>query len=364
MRVAIDLTALELDSGGTSRAVEGTLHELEAMPGLELVRMSHPESEVFGRKLGRIPRGIQRDLYYIPFQLPRNVARAEVDLLHCPAPLAPTRPRVPMVMTIHDLMVFDRPEWLSRGNVLQTRLTVPRAMRASSQIIVSSEYSRKRISSLLEIPRERMRLVPLGVDERFTPGPPTTEVIDRYAGDAPYVLTVGMLQPRKNLEGALQAFEQLVEGGAPHHLVVVGARGWDDQEIVQRVTDSPHAGRVHLCGHVSDAELVDLYRGADCFVFPSKYEGFGLPVLESMACGTPVISSDRTSLPEVAGDAAVLIDPDDQEQFNAELVALLDSPSRLEELTAKGIAHAAAFTWRRNAEQTLAAYEAALEHPL
>lgn len=359
MRVAIELTALELDAGGTGRAIDCTLPELEKIPGLELVPMRHRKSR-FGSGPGRFVRGLQRELIYMPFSLPRQARRAGVDLLHCPAPLAPTRSAVPLVMTIHDVIAFDHPEWLSRENALRSKLMLPRAMRACARLIVSSDYSRKRIEAVLGIPGDRMDVVPLGVSERFSPGEPTTDVVDRLVGDAPYILTVGTLQPRKNLGGALRAFEQLADSGADHHLVVVGARGWGDDAIVKRLADSPHAERVHLSGRVSDEELVDLYRRAECFAFPTRYEGFGLPILEAMACGTPVITSDRTSLPEVAGDAAVLFDPADQAAFEAKLADLLASPALRKDLTDKGTKHAAEFTWQRTAQQTFAAYEAAL----
>lgn len=359
MRVAIELTALELDAGGTGRAIECTLPELEKIPGLELVPMRHQSSR-FGSGPGRIVRGLQRELYYMPVGLPRQARRAKVDLLHCPAPLAPMHASVPLVMTIHDVIAFDHPEWLNRENALRSRLMLPRAMRSCARLIVSSDYSRQRIESVLGIPRDRMAVVPLGVGDRFSPGDPSTGIVDRLVGDSPYILTVGTLQPRKNLEGALRAFEELADSGAKHHLVVVGARGWGDDAIVKRLADSPHAERVHLSGRVTDDELVDLYRGAECFVFPTRYEGFGLPILEAMACGTPVISSDRTSLPEVAGDAALLFDPADQSAFNAKLSELLGSPKLSKELTDKGLEHAAEFTWHRTAEMTFAAYEDAL----
>ncbi len=356
MRVAIELTALELDAGGTGRAIECTLPELEALPDLELIKLSHP-----GANRNRVLRGLSREFYYLPFGLGRAVSRSGADLLHCPAPLAPARSTIPMVMTIHDVIAFDHPEWLNRENALRSKLLLPRALRASKRIIVSSSYSRDRISALLKIPSETMTVVPLGVDDRFSPGATESGIREQLVGDDPFVLTVGTLQPRKNLEGALQAFESVAASGAPHHLVVVGARGWGDEAVVARLAESPFAERVHLCGRVSDDELVDLYRDADCFVFPSRYEGFGLPILEAMACGTPVVSSDRTSLPEVTGDAGLLFDPDDQLDFNRKLAEVLGSNSRASELSDLGLAHAAGFTWRRTAEQTAAVYFEAME---
>jgi len=174
----------------------------------------------------------------------------------------------------------------------------------------------------------------------------------------PYLLTVGTLQPRKNVEGVVQAFEALARDGAPHQLVVAGARGWRDEALAAKLRRSPAAARVRATGHVDDATLVALYRGAAAFVFPSRGEGFGLPPLEAMACGAPVVCSDRTSLPEVVGDAALLVDPDDAAAVAAALREALE-PARADELRARGFARAAQFTWERCAEATVAAYRRA-----
>ena len=143
----------------------------------------------------------------------------------------------------------------------------------------------------------------------------------------PYLLTVGTLQPRKNLEAALRAFEHLADAGAEHHLVVAGARGWGEDALIARFEGARWHSRVHVVGRVADDALVTLYRGADCFVFPSRGEGFGLPPLEAMACGTPVVASRASSIPEVVGDAGVLVDPDEVAEIAGALERVVGSPS-------------------------------------
>ncbi len=176
----------------------------------------------------------------------------------------------------------------------------------------------------------------------------------------PFVLTVGTLQPRKNIEVVVSAFERLVARGADLKLVVAGGAGWGERQTAERVRLSPARDRVVLAGHVTDAQLLALYRSALCFVFPSRYEGFGLPVLEAMATGTPVVCSDRTSLPEVAGDAAMLVSPDDVDGLERSIGRLASTPQARAEMIELGLTQAARFTWERCAEQTVAVYRTVL----
>ena len=176
---------------------------------------------------------------------------------------------------------------------------------------------------------------------------------DRRAGD--YLLAVGTLQPRKNLEAAFAAFERLERTDL--RLVVAGARGWGDEAVVARARRSAAAARIQLAGRVGDAELVELYRNAACLVFPSRGEGFGFPALEAMACGTPVVAARSGSLPEVLGDAAPLVDPDDVHGLVDAVEQVLADPQPWRD---RGLARAAGFTWARCAEETVAVYRSAI----
>ena len=219
-------------------------------------------------------------------------------------------------------------------------------------MLVPSAHTRDRL--LARVPgldAERIALTPYGVDPRFSPGAGPRDA-------APYLLAVGTLQPRKNLEGALRAFEQLVAGGVEHRLVVAGARGWRDDELLARVARSPAGSRIELLGHVGDDELVALYRGAGCLLYPSRAEGFGFPPLEAMACGTPVVCSAEGSLGEVVGSAALVVAPDDHRALAAAVRRALDEPAPLR---AAGRAHVRGFSWDRCAELTVRAYRAAAE---
>ena len=361
LRVALDMTALELDVGGSARAIPALRAELERRGDVEVLAMAHDNPRP-RRGWRRVLRGLHRELVYMPIQLPRRAAAAGADVLHCPVGVASVRSRVPLVVTVNDVMALEHPDWFTRANALQQRLVLPRALAAAARVIVPSRYTRERVVATCSVDPTKVDVVPHGVASVFTPGEPNAAALDRIGADRPYVLTVGTLQPRKNLAAALAAFERVVSQGFPHMLVVAGARGWRDDAVVDMLREPSVRARVRVLGGVTDEELVELYRGADCLLFPSLYEGFGFPALEAMACGTPTICASRTSLPEVAGDAAVLIDPDDADAFAAALAEVLSSTARREELAAAGLARAREFSWERCADLTVAAYRRALGH--
>jgi glycosyltransferase involved in cell wall biosynthesis len=359
IRVAFELTGLELDVAGSSRAIRGVRDALALRQDVELVDMAHSAPPPLAAS--RIGRGLHRELLYMPLRLPRLAARRGAQLLHCPVGVGPVRSRLPLVITVNDVMALEHPEWFTRANALQQRLVLPRAVRAAARVLTPSRYTQERLVEICKADPGRVEVAPYGVDAAFGPGPASGDLLERLGVTGPYVLTVGTLQPRKNLQLALRAFERVAAAGAPHSLVVVGARGWRDEPLLEALQASPAGRRVQLLGRVSDEELVELYRGADCLLFPSLYEGFGFPVLEAMACGTPVLCARSTSLPELAGDAAELADPDDLDAFGSALADLLASSSRRDELEAAGLIRAREFSWGRCAELTVAAYRRALE---
>jgi alpha-1,3-rhamnosyl/mannosyltransferase len=341
VRVAFDETGLELDATGSARAARCLRDALAAQ--VELVALAQPDGPG-----GRYGRGLIRELAWYPFGLPRRALTVRADVLHCPMPLGPPRRvDVPVVLTINDGIPWDHPEWLTRAHALHARLVLIPAARAAARVLVPSEHTRERVlANVRGLAEERVVVAPYGVDPRFTPGPGPS--------GSPYLLAVGTLQPRKNLEAALRAFERLDTG---HRLVVVGARGWRDEELLARVERSPASARIELRGFVADDELLTLYRGADCLLYPSRAEGFGFPPLEAMACGTPVVTTTAGSLPEVTGDAALVVDPDDAAGLADAVRRVLADPAPWRE---RGLARAAGFSWTRCAELTLGAYRAAV----
>ena len=356
LRVGFEETGLELDSTGTARAIRELRAALERRSDVELVPLAHP-----GARDGasRVRRGLAREGLWLPFGLPRAAHRLRLDVLHCAIWLAPafgTR-GVPLAVTVHDALALEHPEWFTRANVLQQRHVLGPALRRADVVLTPSSASAAAVERAFGVPAERVAVAPLGVDARFSPGAPPPGMAERLGLDGPWILTVGTLQPRKNLEGALAAFELLHASGLPHRLAVAGARGWGEDELLRRLEASPAASAIRLLGRVSDEDLVGLYRGAGVLLFPSRGEGFGVPAAEAMACGTPVVAADRGSLPEVVGDGGLLADPDDPEALAA---ATRETLARSEELSAAALRRAQAFSWDRCAELTVAAYADAI----
>jgi glycosyltransferase involved in cell wall biosynthesis len=312
MRVAIDTSPLVQTRAGTARHVRGLVGALRDRPGLDL------ELLTFGGP-GRAS-SIVRDALWYPVGLKRR-ARS-FDVLHCTTFRGPRDAGVPTVVTVHDLAVLRAPDAFPRWHRLYGRAGLERVLRTADAVVAVSEFTAAETTELAGVPSERIRVVPNGVDAIFSPEGNRTE------GD--YVLAVATLEPRKNLGRAVEAARE-----AGVELRVVGARGWGGVEVDGWL------------GEIPDAELAALYRGARCVVYPSLYEGFGLPVLEAMACGAPVVTSRATAMEEIAGGAAVLVDPLDATSIAAGITAAV---GRRDELVPLGLGRAREFTWERAAD--------------
>ena len=331
MRVGLDVTPLVLTKAGVARHVAGLLSGLEREPDLELSRYSFAGH---GRALVPV-----RDLGWYLAALPARARRDRVDVLHCPSQRAPLRSSVPLVVTIHDLAVLRHPETFNRWTRAYSRALLPRVARAAARVIAVSEFTRRELVELLDVPEDKVRVIPNAV------GPPFEA--EGRAADGDYVLAVGTLEPRKNLDRLVGAFERAGLNGT--RLLVTGARGWGTAE--------PAGKSVQWLGFVPDEELARLYRGARCVAYISAYEGFGLPVLEAMACGAPVVAARTGAAPEVADEAAVLVDPLDGDSIAAGLVEAID---RADELRERGLKRARDFDWQRVADATVEVYREVL----
>jgi len=301
----------------------------------------------------------------IPLTLSAELRRNPVDVLHVQFTSPPFSP-CPVVVSIHDLSFEHLPQTFKWRSRKQLRITVRRSAREASQVIALSEYARQDIIDNYHLSPEKVTAIPLAAPSRF--GPVRNEgelqrVRQTYGIESDYILSVGSIQPRKNLSRLVAAYSCLrrakPEGKLPK-LVLVGKCAWLYDETLHAIKELGLSDSVILTGYVPEADLPALYSGAVCFVYPSYFEGFGLPPLEAMKCGTPVIVGDRTSLPEVVGDAGLLVDPFDVDALAIAIEKLINDLDLRTQLSVKGLARAKLFDWRETARQTLAVYQKAV----
>ena len=300
----------------------------------------------------------------IPLTLARELRRRPVDLLHVQYTAPPFAP-CPVVATIHDLSFEHLPQTFKRRSRAQLRLTVRRTARTASHIIVPSEHTRRDILETYSVEPERVCVTPLAAAAHFAPAPESEvrRVRDRYKIGGDYVLAVGSIQPRKNLARLIHAYSLLRRERARAklpQLVLVGKLAWLYGETLRSIREQGIEALTVLTGYVPEADLPALYTGALAFVYPSYFEGFGLPPLEAMQCGAAVVAGNRTSLPEVVGDAGLLVDPFDVEALAEAIVRVIDDSALRERLRRRGFERASHFSWRTTARLTLEAYKRAI----
>jgi glycosyltransferase involved in cell wall biosynthesis len=285
---------------------------------------------------------------------------APVDLVHAPSPAVPPTGGLPLVVTVHDAAPLVMPDAFTTRGVRFHRQGFAAAAKRARLVIAVSQFSADEVATHTAIARDRIRVVPNGVDRERATDDAVHRARASYAiDDAPYVFWAGTFQPRKNVRVLLDAFTRLDRAVVPHRLVLAGPPGWKPDDADAQVA---HAlgDRVRLLGPVQRDQLFPLFAGADLFAFPSRHEGFGIPVLEAMAQGTPVVCSDIPALREVAGDAAVFLAPDDVAAWVDAITALVAHPEAHAALVDAGAERVAGYSWERCARETAAVYREAL----
>ena len=292
--------------------------------------------------------------------LSRRLQKDRPELLHVQY-TAPLLSNVPVVASVHDVSFLECPRFFTPARALQLRMTVARTLKTAARVITVSDFSRRAILRHYGGAPERVVMIPNGVSSAFRPMNRQTasrRIAEEFGISAPFVLTVGDLQPRKNHLGLLAAFESLLRARPelPHQLVLVGKDSWYSADLYRAVERSAVRNRVHLTGFVTDADLLNFYGACDLFVFPSFYEGFGLPILEAMACGREVACSNTTAMPEVAGGASILFSPHSVTEIARAMASALSDPNLRASLEQRGLRRARLFTWERAARLTLDVY--------
>lgn len=293
--------------------------------------------------------------------LPRAVKKYKLDLLFCPKNVLPFGIEGKSIITIHDLAYYDRSlnAYKQLDTVYMRRMIRSSAKRANG-IIAVSENTKADILRTLDPPKATaIKVIHEAASEAFRlleDQNPLDRCRKKYALDGPFFFYAGSISPRKNLARAVRAFAQIA-GDIPHTFVITGGRRWRDGDFFDAVGRSGVADRIKVLGHVSQEEIVDLYNLADFSIYPSLYEGFGLPIIEAMSCGAPVACANGTSLPEVAGDAALFFDALDEDSISDAILRLAQDEKLRGEYAAKSLAQAKNFSWQRTAEETIAFFD-------
>ena len=368
-RIGIDYTSAVRQRAGIgryTRGLIGALAEVDRTNRYQLFSAGRdPEAKAWPsnfhlRTLPLTDRHLSILWQRLRVPLPVEAITGPLDLFHSPDFALPPVRRARTVLTVHDLSFMRYPECSSSALLAYLLRAVPRSVARADVILADSESTRRDLVELLHVAPERARVVYPGVEARFVPqgdAPALGAMLARYGVRRPYILGLGTLQPRKNFVRLIRAYGLLRNRrDLPHQMVIGGGKGWLYEEIGETIAELGLEDHVRLIGFVADDDLPALYSAADIFAFPSLYEGFGLPVLEAMGCGTPVVTSTASSLPEVAGDAAILVDPHDVEALAEALGRLVDDDGLRNDLRLRGFERARRYTWRDAAVRLLGVY--------
>ena len=376
-KIGIDVTSAITQGGGIGRYTRELLQAL-------LTHDSTTQYQLFTAKLPnaaqKLPQAanathcsapfgeewLYRLWYRAKMPVPVQWFTGKIDLFHSPDfVLPPVSGKIPTVLTVHDLSFIHYPHAYLPALVNYLNRIVPWSVQRATHVLADSLATKNDLKALWNVPDEKITVLYSAVGEQFQPvsqDKKQNAMRQKYKlGNTPYLLSVGTIQPRKNYQHLIRAFAPIARNW-PHNLVIAGGKGWLYEEILQEIKAQQLEGRVEFIGYVDDADLPALYSAATLFLMPSLYEGFGIPILEAMACGVPVIASDTSSLPEVVGSAGVLLPPTDVQAWTNGIHQLLLNAPRRGQLVGQGALQAHRFSWQKTAEQLHTLYADLLNH--
>lgn len=352
MKIAIDTQTTLGQKTGFGFYVKNLVEALEKVdPTDEYIKISPKVEKDFSTP--------QR-LFWDQISFPRKAKKAKVDLLHQPCFSAPLFYKGKIVVTCHDLISIFFPENLPLASRLFYSKWMPYSYRRADMIIAISEHTKKDIMTLLKIPEEKIRVIHSAANKDFQPvrSKAMIEMVQKkYHTGQKYFLDVGTIEPRKNLPFLVRDYALAVKQGVEENLVITGKKGWYYENLFELVDKLNLGKKVIFTGYVDEKDLPALYSGATAFVFPSIYEGFGLPPLEAMACGVPVISSNTSSLPEVVDGAGILLPPKDEQVWADNMVKISRDKKLALNLSRLGLIQAKKFSWEETARKTFLVYK-------
>jgi glycosyltransferase involved in cell wall biosynthesis len=373
---AIDFTPAYEQGGGIGRLVRELVTALAHLDtttdyrlfvsGASPVTLPPAPGNNFTWKPVRIsPEWLARLWHRARIPLPVNVFTGKISLYHATDFVLPPVSRgTKTILTVHDMSFVRVPEAASPRLKAYLDTVVPRSIQRADHVIADSRASKDDIIALYDTPPEKITVLLSGVDERFKPVRDTAllkSVRGKYLiGARPYVFAIGTVQPRKNYARIIEALARLRAAGLDISLVIAGGKGWLEDEMYRTIEYTRMSEFVHLIGFADDADLPALYSGAACVAFPSLYEGFGFPILEGMACGTPVVTANVSSLPEVAGEDALMVNPLDVDELTNAIRRLLEDTALREDLIGRGFERVKQFTWANSAQHLLEIYRTVL----
>ncbi|MGC8739292.1 MAG: glycosyltransferase family 4 protein [Candidatus Hydrogenedens sp.] len=299
--------------------------------------------------------------FFQSFLLKKYFNEFQPDIVHYPATYGYKLGNVPHITTVHDLAFLENPNWFPIHYQWFYKRTVEETIKFSQRIITDSFFSKKEIQKHYDINKDKIDVIYLGVSDFFKPQPQQKidEIKNKYKLPEKYILFAGTLEPRKNIPSLIRAWSNIAHK-IHHDLVIIGRTGWKTRSIEEIINKSEHRERIHRLGYILDEDFPVIISGADIFMYISFYEGFGLPPLEAMSCGTPVIASNCGTFPEILGDKALLVDPHDIQHIAESIHYLCEDNTKRQDMSQNGMIYVKNFTWEKTAQQTLETYKKCL----